>query len=103
MYVHVRRETLGIISVLRRILLHRRYTRGSVHICGGDIPLPLSMQCYIYFQDLIHIWGILRYLWCFQDSGFVTLPIWNIPPATISLSIEYIGVTLVSLPRYRMG
>ena len=36
-------------------------------------------------------------------SGFATLPIWSIPPATVRLSIDYIEVTLVSLPRLSRG
>ena len=36
-------------------------------------------------------------------SGFATLPIWSIPPVTVRLSIDYIEVTLVSLPRLSMG
>ena len=35
--------------------------------------------------------------------GFATLPIWSIPPATVRLSIDYIGVTLVSLPSLSRG
>ena len=35
--------------------------------------------------------------------GFATLPIRSIPPVTVRLSIDYIWVTLVSLPRYRRG
>ena len=36
-------------------------------------------------------------------SGFATLPIWSIPPATVRMSIDYIEVTLVSLPRLSRG
>ena len=36
-------------------------------------------------------------------SGFATLPIWSIPPATVHLSIDYIEVTLVTLPRISRG
>ena len=36
-------------------------------------------------------------------SGFVTLPIRSIPPATVRLSIDYIEVTLVALPRLSRG
>ena len=36
-------------------------------------------------------------------SGFATLPIWSIPPATVCLSIDYIEVTLVALPRILRG
>ena len=36
-------------------------------------------------------------------SSFATLPIRSIPPATIRLSIYYIEVTLVSLPRLSRG
>ena len=36
-------------------------------------------------------------------SIFSTLPIWSILPMTIRLSINYIEVTLVSLPRLSMG
>ena len=36
-------------------------------------------------------------------SGYATLPIWSIPPATVHLSIDYIEVTLVSLPRLSRG
>ena len=36
-------------------------------------------------------------------SSFATLPIWSIPPATIHLSIDYIEVTLVALPRISRG
>ena len=36
-------------------------------------------------------------------SGFATLPIWSIPPATVRLSIDYIEVTLVALPRISRG
>ena len=35
--------------------------------------------------------------------GFTTLPIQLIPPTTFHLSIGYIGVTLVSLPRLSRG
>ena len=31
--------------------------------------------------------------------GFATLPIWSIPSANIHLSIDYIEVALVALPR----
>ena len=36
-------------------------------------------------------------------SGFATLPIWSILPAIVHLSIDYIEVTLVALPRLSMG
>ena len=36
-------------------------------------------------------------------SGFATLPIRSIPPTTVHLSIDYIEVTLVSLPRLSRG
>ena len=36
-------------------------------------------------------------------SGFATLPIWSIPPTTVRLSIDYIEVTLVALPRLSRG
>ena len=36
-------------------------------------------------------------------SGFATLPIWSIPPAIVYLSIDYIEVTLVALPRISRG
>ena len=36
-------------------------------------------------------------------SGFSTLPIRLIPPATVRLSIDYIEVTSVSLPRLSRG
>ena len=36
-------------------------------------------------------------------SGFATLPIRSISPATVRLSIDYIEVTLVSLPRLSRG
>ena len=36
-------------------------------------------------------------------SGFATLPIRSIPPTTVHLSIDYIEVTLVALPRISMG
>ena len=35
--------------------------------------------------------------------GFATLPIWSISLATVCLSIDYIEVTLVSLPRLSRG
>ena len=35
--------------------------------------------------------------------GFATLPIWSIPLATVHLSIDYIEVTLFSLPRLLRG
>ena len=50
-----------------------------------------------YFQDRICIWGI------FWVLGFATLPIQSILPAAIFLSIGYIEVTLVSLPRLSQG
>ena len=34
---------------------------------------------------------------------FATLPIWSIPPTTVLLSIDYIEVTLVALPRLLRG
>ena len=36
-------------------------------------------------------------------SGFATLPIWSIPPMTVRLSIDYIEVNLVALPRISRG
>ena len=36
-------------------------------------------------------------------SGFATLPIRSIPPVTVRLSIDYIVVTLVALPRLSRG
>ena len=36
-------------------------------------------------------------------SGFATLPIWSIPPVNVFLSIDYIEVTLVALPRLSQG
>ena len=36
-------------------------------------------------------------------SGFATLPIRSIPPVTVLLSIDYIEVTLVALPRISRG
>ena len=36
-------------------------------------------------------------------SGFATLPIRSIPPVNVLLSIDYIEVTLVSLPRLSRG
>ena len=36
-------------------------------------------------------------------SGFVTLLIRSIPPTTVFLSIDYIEVTLVTLPRLSRG
>ena len=41
----------------------------------------------------------LGYRLCFHASGFATLPIQSIPPTIFHLSIGYIEVTLVSLPR----
>ena len=35
--------------------------------------------------------------------GFATFPIWSILPATVHLSIDYIEVTLVALPRISRG
>ena len=36
-------------------------------------------------------------------SGFATLPIRSIPPANVCLSIDYIEVTLMALPRISRG
>ena len=36
-------------------------------------------------------------------SSFATLPILSIPPAIVHLSIDYIEVTLVALPRISRG
>ena len=36
-------------------------------------------------------------------SSFATLPIWSIPPTNVLLSIDYIEVTLVALPRISRG
>ena len=48
--------------------------------------------------------GLYSYLGALSRvSGFATLPIWSIPPATVHLSIDYIEVTLVSLPRLSRG
>ena len=35
--------------------------------------------------------------------GFATLPIWSIPLANVHLSIDYIEVTLIALPRLSRG
>ena len=48
--------------------------------------------------------GLYSYLGALSRvSGFDTLPIRSIPPATVHLSIDYIEVTLVSLPRLSRG
>ena len=48
--------------------------------------------------------GLYSYLGApLRVSGFATLPIWSIPPMTIRLSIGYIEVTLVALPRLSRG
>ena len=46
---------------------------------------------YSYLGDLLRV------------LGFATLPIQSIPPATVLLSIDYIEVTLVALPRLSRG
>ena len=48
--------------------------------------------------------GLYSYLGALSRVlGFATLPIWSIPPVTVCLSIDYIEVTLVSLPRISRG
>ena len=48
--------------------------------------------------------GLYLYLGALSRvSDFDTLPILSIPPETVHLSIGYIEVTLVSLPRYHRG
>ena len=48
--------------------------------------------------------GLYSYLGALSRvSGFATLPIRSIPPATVRLSFDYIEVTLVTLPRYDRG
>ena len=48
--------------------------------------------------------GLYSYLGAVSRvSGFATLPIRSIPPATVLLSIDYTEVTLVALPRISRG
>ena len=48
--------------------------------------------------------GLYSYLGALSRvSGFATLPIQSILPATVCLSIYYIEVTLVALPRISRG
>ena len=50
------------------------------------------------------ILGLYSYLGALlRVSGCDTLPIWSIPPVTVLLSIDYIKVTLVTLPRISRG
>ena len=44
-----------------------------------------------------YLWGLSRV------SGFATLPIWSSPSAIVHLSIDYIEVTLVALPKISRG
>ena len=46
---------------------------------------------YSYLGDLLRV------------SDFATLPIWEIPPMTVYMSIDYIEVTLVALPSLSRG
>ena len=50
------------------------------------------------FPGLYSYFGALS-----RVSGFATLPIQSIPPATVRLSIDYFEVTLVDLPRILRG
>ena len=48
--------------------------------------------------------GLYSYLGALSRvSGFATLSVWSIPPVTVHLSIDYIEVTLVALPRISRG
>ena len=89
--------------VLRKLLLHRIQARGSAHDYDWDSPWSLSVSAGDISKIIFVSGGFLGTGCCFRASGFATLPIRLIPPAIVHLSIDYIGVTLVSLPRYHRG
>ena len=84
--------------------------------CYQDPPLKRELstrQCEWLLIGMTpsHNWvapeiflGLYSYLGALSRvSGFATLPIRSIPPATVHLSIDYIEVTLVALPRISRG
>ena len=91
-------EILGMTSVSQDPPLKRELTtRQCEWLLIGMTPShnwvapEIFPGLYSYLGDLSRV------------LGFATLPIWSIPPATVRLSIDYIEVTLVALPRISRG
>ena len=89
---------LGITSVSQDPPLKRELsTRQCEWLLIGMTPSHYWVAPEI-FPGLYSYLGALS-----RVSGFATLPIWSIPPVTVRLSIDYIEVTLVALPRISRG
>ena len=89
---------LGITSVSQDPPLKRELsTRQCERLLIGMTPSHNWVAPEI-FPGLYSYLGALS-----RVSGFATLPIWSIPPATVRLRIDYIEVTLVALPRLSRG
>ena len=91
-------EILGITSVsqdppLKRDLSMRQCERLLIRMTPthNKVAPEIFLRLYSYLGALSRV------------SGFATLPIRSIPPATVHLSIYYIEVTLVALPRISRG
>ena len=91
-------ETLGITSVSQDPTLKRELsTRQCERLLIGMTPSHNWVEPKI-FPGLYSYLGALS-----RVSGFATLPIRSIPPATVCLIFDYIEVTLVALPRILRG
>ena len=91
-------EILGITSVSQDPPLKRELSmRKCEWLLIGMTPSHNLVALEIFPGLYSYLGALLRV------SGFATLSIRSIMPATVLLSIDYIGVTLVSLPRYRRG
>ena len=91
-------EILDIIS----FFLGRSSYTGFKHEAVHAIVIGMTPGHFLWAPEIFP--GLYSYLGALSRVlGFSTLPIWSIPPVTICLSIDYIEVTLVSLPRISRG
>ena len=96
--VQVRVKFLDIISVSQDPPLTRELsTRQCEQLLIWMTPSHNLVALEIFTGLYSYLGALLRVL------GFSTLPIRSIPPTTVYPSIDYIEVTLVSLPRLSRG
>ena len=89
---------LGIISAFDDPPLTRELrTRHCERLLIGMTPGHNRVAPEIFPRWYLYLRALSRVL------GFATLHIWSILPVTVCLSIDYIEVTLFSLPRLSRG
>ena len=89
---------LGIISVSQNPPFTKELSMNQCErLLIGMTPSHTSVAPEIFPGLYSYLGALLRVL------GFSTLPIQSILPATVRLSIDYIEVTLVALPRLSRG